>query len=186
MIQLQVAELFPPAVKTSAPRFHLTCRSVNFENPTVYKSSIVVWTKNQTLAWNYSRRHSRWDKGSRMRGLDTRRSFFGHVGSALVGCAIVRALPLQANGGISQPSTEGEDYYAKLGVTKIINAAGTYTHLTASTMPPSVQAAVARASKHPVHLAHLQKAAGEYLAGNCDAKQQWLPPARLLQSLLEQ
>jgi L-seryl-tRNA(Ser) seleniumtransferase len=60
--------------------------------------------------------------------------------------------------------TEGEDYYDKLGVTKIINAAGTYTALTASIMPPSVQAAVARAAKHPVRLQELQKAAGEYLA----------------------
>lgn len=57
-----------------------------------------------------------------------------------------------------------EDYYDKLGVTKIINAAGTYTFLTASIMPPSVQAAVAQAAKHPVRLAQLQKAAGEYLA----------------------
>jgi len=60
--------------------------------------------------------------------------------------------------------SEGEDYYDKLGVTKIINAAGTYTALTASTMPPSVQAAVARAAKHPVRLVELQKAAGEYVA----------------------
>jgi L-seryl-tRNA(Ser) seleniumtransferase len=60
--------------------------------------------------------------------------------------------------------TAGEDYYDKLGVTKIINAAGTYTALTASTMPPSVQAAVARAAKHPVRLHDLQQAAGEYLA----------------------
>jgi len=59
---------------------------------------------------------------------------------------------------------EGEDYYDKLGVTKIINAAGTYTILTASTMPPSVQAAVARAAKHPVRLIELQTKAGEYLA----------------------
>ena len=58
----------------------------------------------------------------------------------------------------------GEDYYDKLGVTKIINAAGTYTALTASIMPPSVQAAVARAAEHPVRLADLQNAAGEYLA----------------------
>ena len=56
------------------------------------------------------------------------------------------------------------DYYEKLGVAKIINAAGTYTALTASTMPPSVQAAVARAAKSPVRLLELQKAAGEYLA----------------------
>ena len=46
----------------------------------------------------------------------------------------------------------GEDYYDKLGVTKIINAAGTYTALTASIMAPPVQAAVARAAKHPVRL----------------------------------
>jgi L-seryl-tRNA(Ser) seleniumtransferase len=61
-------------------------------------------------------------------------------------------------------SPEDEDYYDKLGVAKIINAAGTYTALTASTMPPSVQAAIARAAKHPVRLLELQKAAGEYIA----------------------
>ena len=64
-----------------------------------------------------------------------------------------------------QPGPEpAEDYYDKLGVRKIINAAGTYTILTASTMPPQVQAAVAQAAKHPVHLIELQKKAGEYLA----------------------
>src|SRR6516165_5269266 len=61
-------------------------------------------------------------------------------------------------------NAEGEDYYEKLGVAKIINAAGTYTALTASTMPPSVQAAVARAARHPVRLVELQSAAGQYLA----------------------
>src|SRR5947209_17819634 len=68
-------------------------------------------------------------------------------------------------------AAEGEDYYDKLGVPKIINAAGTYTALTASIMPPAVQAAVARAAKHPVRLADLQKAAGEYIAKklHCDA-----------------
>lgn len=61
-------------------------------------------------------------------------------------------------------SGEAEDYYDKLGVTKIINAAGTYTMFTASIMPPVVQAAVAKAAKHPVRLGELQKKAGEYLA----------------------
>ncbi len=63
------------------------------------------------------------------------------------------------------------DYYEKLGVQKIINAAGTYTALTASIMPPQVQAAVAEAAKHPVRLLDLQKKAGEYLAGrlHCEA-----------------
>jgi L-seryl-tRNA(Ser) seleniumtransferase len=69
------------------------------------------------------------------------------------------------------PSAEGVDYYEKLGVAKIINAAGTYTALTASIMPPQVQAAVARAAKSPVRLPELQKAAGEYLARvlHCEA-----------------
>lgn len=99
-----------------------------------------------------------------MRLLATRRGFLGNITSVLAGWTIGNALPSQAKGEATQPSGEGEDYYEKLGVTKIINAAGTYTHLTASTMPPSVQGAVALAAKHPVHLAHLQKAAGEYLA----------------------
>ena len=65
----------------------------------------------------------------------------------------------------------GEDYYDKLGVGKIINAAGTYTMFTAAVMPPSVQAAVAKAAKHPVRLAELQSKAGEYLAKRlqCDS-----------------
>jgi L-seryl-tRNA(Ser) seleniumtransferase len=56
------------------------------------------------------------------------------------------------------------DYYEKLGVTPFINAAGTYTILTASTMPPEVQAAVALAAQKPVQLNELLAASGEYLA----------------------
>jgi L-seryl-tRNA(Ser) seleniumtransferase len=67
---------------------------------------------------------------------------------------------------LEQPAdaADGEDYYEKLGVTKIINAAGTYTLLTSSIMPPPVQAAMARAAQHPVRLLELQKAAGAYIA----------------------
>jgi L-seryl-tRNA(Ser) seleniumtransferase len=82
-----------------------------------------------------------------------RRSFFGTAGAGILGQVKV-----------AEAAPSGEDYYDKLGVTKIINAAGTYTALTASIMPPSVQAAVARAAEHPVRLGELQKAAGEYLA----------------------
>jgi L-seryl-tRNA(Ser) seleniumtransferase len=81
----------------------------------------------------------------------TRRGFLG-------------ALAAVAAPKVHAADAAGEDYYEKLGVAKIVNAAGTYTALTASTMPPSVQAAVARAAKHPVRLHDLQKAAGEYLA----------------------
>jgi L-seryl-tRNA(Ser) seleniumtransferase len=85
----------------------------------------------------------------------TRRGFL--VGAGLASAAA--SLP-----AAKTASPDAEDYYDKLGVTKIINAAGTYTMFTASIMPPVVQAAVAKAAKHPVRLAELQTKAGEYLA----------------------
>jgi L-seryl-tRNA(Ser) seleniumtransferase len=89
----------------------------------------------------------------------TRRHFFGSAKSALA-LSAAAALP-----GRAASRTESTvDYYDKLGVSKIINAAGTYTVLTASIMPPSVQAAMAEAAQHPVRLLELQKAAAEYLA----------------------
>jgi L-seryl-tRNA(Ser) seleniumtransferase len=77
---------------------------------------------------------------------------------------LASAVPLRAAPVPDREADEGEDYYDRLGVGKFINAAGTYTILTASTMPPAVQAAVARAAKHPVRLIDLQTKAGEYLA----------------------
>lgn len=91
----------------------------------------------------------------------TRRGFLGWVNSAVAGLGLAAR---SAEAKDTHHEAEGEDYYEKLGVTRIINAAGTYTALTASVMPPSVQAAVARAAKHPVRLHDLQQAAGEYLA----------------------
>src|SRR3954447_12740597 len=91
---------------------------------------------------------------------DTRRRFFGKSGALVTG-SVLSALPSLAAG---QTAAAPVDYYDKLGVTKIINAAGTYTFLTASIMPPQVQAAVAEAAKHPVRLEALQKAASQYLA----------------------
>ena len=92
----------------------------------------------------------------------SRRSFLGAA-------AGVAAEPLAAADTRRAPI--GEDYYEKLGVTKIVNAAGTYTALTASIMAPQVQAAVALAAKNPVRLADLQKASGEYIAKlvHCEA-----------------
>jgi len=56
------------------------------------------------------------------------------------------------------------DYYQKLGVTPFINAAGTYTVLSASTMPDEVQMAIALAARQPVNLNELLDASGAYLA----------------------
>src|ERR1700688_1777717 len=81
-------------------------------------------------------------------------------------CWVPTALALLARPalGTTENATSTDDYYKKLGVEKIINAAGTYTYLTASVMPPQVQRAVAQAALHPVVLDDLQKASGEYIA----------------------
>ncbi|MGB8674308.1 MAG: hypothetical protein WCD27_08145, partial [Candidatus Acidiferrales bacterium] len=79
------------------------------------------------------------------------------------------AEPLNA----ASPSRKPEalpDYYDKLGVTKIINAAGTYTDLTSAVMPPPVRDAVAQAALHPVVLADLQQKAGAYIAQKLQAE----------------
>jgi L-seryl-tRNA(Ser) seleniumtransferase len=67
-------------------------------------------------------------------------------------------------GTLSQTSPQAVDYYEKLGVTPFINAAGTYTVLSASTMPDEVQAAIALAARKPVNLNELLDASGAYLA----------------------
>jgi len=95
----------------------------------------------------------------------SRRSFLRWSQSLM---AVAGAAPLIASSSevfAATPShTAGEDYYAKLGVKKMINAAGTYTMYTAAVMPPQVERAVAEAAKHPVHLTELQHKAGEYIA----------------------
>lgn len=84
--------------------------------------------------------------------------------AVIAGGAAICAAP-DLNARASAPATvKAVDYYQKLGVTPFINAAGTYTILTASTMPPQVQAAMALAAQKPVHLNELLIASGEYLA----------------------
>jgi L-seryl-tRNA(Ser) seleniumtransferase len=92
--------------------------------------------------------------------MTTRRDF---VQRSLAAGALLGISPevASASEGASAPTV---DYYQKLGVPKIINAAGTYTYLTASLMPPEVQAAVAFAANHSVRLRDLQIAAGAYIA----------------------
>jgi len=95
----------------------------------------------------------------------TRRKFFGTTGQALAasGAAACSGSILEARAA-TRGGAKGVDYYEKLGVTPFINAAGTYTVLSASTMPEEVQAAISIASRHPVQLEELLRASGEYLA----------------------
>jgi L-seryl-tRNA(Ser) seleniumtransferase len=64
----------------------------------------------------------------------------------------------------SPRAAKGVDYYQRLGVTPFINAAGTYTVLSASILPDEVQAAMSLAAQQPVNLNELLDASGEYLA----------------------
>lgn len=56
------------------------------------------------------------------------------------------------------------DYFKELGVRTFINAAGTYTALTASLMPPEVIQAIQYASLQYVRLQDLQERVGERIA----------------------
>jgi L-seryl-tRNA(Ser) seleniumtransferase len=84
--------------------------------------------------------------------------------AALAGSAALSAFNTWEPRAYAKSTTAGVDYYEKLGVTPFINAAGTYTVLSASTMPDEVQAAVALAARRPVNLNELLDASGAYLA----------------------
>jgi L-seryl-tRNA(Ser) seleniumtransferase len=67
--------------------------------------------------------------------------------------------------------TVGRDYFRELGVRPFINAAGTYTAMTASLMPTEVLDAINYASKHYVMLDELHDKVGERIATllHCEA-----------------
>jgi D-glucosaminate-6-phosphate ammonia-lyase len=58
----------------------------------------------------------------------------------------------------------GVDYFRELGIRPFINAAGTYTAMTASLMPPEVMEAIQYASRHYVMLDELHDKVGERIA----------------------
>jgi L-seryl-tRNA(Ser) seleniumtransferase len=79
-----------------------------------------------------------------------------------------------ASGGTVRPDAAGgrrRDYFGELGVRPFINAAGTYTAMTASLMLPEVMDAINYASEHFVMLDELHDKVGERLAGllRCEA-----------------
>jgi L-seryl-tRNA(Ser) seleniumtransferase len=102
--------------------------------------------------------------GSVDRNNFTRRSFLRWSQTAMAFLGASPILKTTEAIAATPPTISAEDYYDKLGVAKIINAAGTYTTLTAAVMPPPVRRAVEQAALHPVILHDLQEAAGVYLA----------------------
>ena len=75
----------------------------------------------------------------------------------LIGTAGIPAVASAAGKG-------NRDYFRDLNVRPFINAAGTYTAMTASLMPPEVIDAIAYASKHYVMLDELHDRVGERIA----------------------
>ena len=65
---------------------------------------------------------------------------------------------------LAAASGSRRDYFKELGVKPFINAAGTYTTLTASLMPREAVQAIEYASKQFVHLQELQDAVGKRIA----------------------
>ena len=91
----------------------------------------------------------------------SRRRFLESVGSLpVVGGLIAAAAPSAA--AAARPPRR--DYFRELGVRPFINAAGTYTAMTASLMPAEVMDAINYASKHYVMLDELHDRVGERIA----------------------
>jgi L-seryl-tRNA(Ser) seleniumtransferase len=80
------------------------------------------------------------------------------------GLALGGALTASADPASPPPGPAGQGVYGALGVKRVINAAGTFTTLGGSLMPPEVVAAWADAAKHFVNLLELQDKVGERIA----------------------
>src|SRR6266478_3263518 len=74
----------------------------------------------------------------------------------------ISSLPLLATPSVAAPVKR--DYFKELGIKPFINAAGTYTTLTASLMQPEVVQAIDYASKQFVHLIEVHDAVGQRIA----------------------
>jgi L-seryl-tRNA(Ser) seleniumtransferase len=92
----------------------------------------------------------------------SRRSFLETIsGLPLVGgFTAASAVPAAA----AAARRAGRDYFRELGVRPFINAAGTYTAMTASLMPPEVMEAIQYASKQYVMLDELHDRVGQRIA----------------------
>src|SRR5262249_3997911 len=86
----------------------------------------------------------------------------------LSGIPLIGGLAAPAAAAPTKPS---RDYFRELGIRPFINAAGTYTAMTASLMPPEVMDAINYASRHYVMLDELHDKVGERIASllKCEA-----------------
>jgi uncharacterized pyridoxal phosphate-dependent enzyme len=91
----------------------------------------------------------------------SRRDFLETISALPLVGGIVGASAIPAEAALAR---RGRDYFRDLGIRPFINAAGTYTAMTASLMPPEVMDAIDYASKHYVMLTELGEKVGERIA----------------------
>ncbi|MEJ7608875.1 MAG: aminotransferase class V-fold PLP-dependent enzyme [Bryobacteraceae bacterium] len=108
----------------------------------------IIVIDNSRVVTGQSHRRSR---------MANRRSFMQTMASLPVIGGLVPA-------GLAGASSGSRDYFKELGVRTFVNAAGTYTTLTASLMQPEVVAAIQYASKQFVSIVELQDKVGERIA----------------------
>lgn len=99
----------------------------------------------------------------------SRRRFLEIISGLPIVGGIIEATTMPA--AAAPARTARRDYFRELGVRPFINAAGTYTAMTASLMPPEVLEAINYASKHYVMLDELHDKVGERIATllHCEA-----------------
>jgi L-seryl-tRNA(Ser) seleniumtransferase len=76
----------------------------------------------------------------------------------------IAGLPVVGSLVPAQAAARRRDFFKELGVRPFLNAAGTYTMLTASLMPPEAVAAIEYSSKLYVNLTELHDAVGKRIA----------------------
>jgi L-seryl-tRNA(Ser) seleniumtransferase len=94
----------------------------------------------------------------------SRRRFLETLSSVPLVGGLIGTAESTARPGASITVGGGRDYFKEMGVRPFINAAGTYTAMTASLMPPEVMDAINYASKHYVMLEELGEKVGERIA----------------------
>jgi L-seryl-tRNA(Ser) seleniumtransferase len=85
--------------------------------------------------------------------------------------ALPAVAPAMAEANAAPAQAPPRDVYRELGIRPLINAAGTYTYLSASLMPAPVREAMESATRHYVNLNELHAAVGKKISAllGCEA-----------------
>ncbi|SHN24271.1 L-seryl-tRNA(Ser) seleniumtransferase [Cyclobacterium lianum] len=101
----------------------------------------------------------------------SRRKLLKRLGSLpLIGGVLGSGVPLTGAMAASEETSPKRDIVKELGLRSFINAAGTYTAMTASLMPKEVMDTINFSSRHYIMLDEVQDKVGEKIAALCHAE----------------